>query len=430
VTGPVISFELPPITSYQRDAIFCPERFSIIEATTKAGKTVGCIYWHLYEAINTGAPGREFWWVAPVYPQAEIAYRRMKLSLKQADTEGSTWRANDSKLSITLAHGGVVRFKSGEKPDNLYGEDVYAVVIDESTRVREEAWHAVLTTLTATNGKCRIIGNVKGRNNWAYKLARRAESGRKDWHYAKITAADAVREGILDQDVIDEAEATLPEHVFRELFYGEPSDDGGNPFGLQHIGACVQPMSDKPAVAYGLDVAKKQDWFVLIGMDEDCNVCSFHRWQHVPYPQCATRVADIVGDKPVLVDSTGVGDAFLDLLVALGLMVEGYVFSSPSKQRLMEFLAVEIQGETIGFPDNEIRRELDTFEYELTRTNTKYSAPDGLHDDCVCSLALAAWHNKHMQPVSAVAIGDTEGDQGDDPRGFFQRARSDPDWGF
>jgi hypothetical protein len=32
-------------------------------------------------------------------------------------------------------------------------------------------------------------------------------------------------------------QATLPEHVFRELYLAEPSDDEGNPFGLEAIAA-------------------------------------------------------------------------------------------------------------------------------------------------------------------------------------------------
>ena len=34
---------------------------------------------------------------------------------------------------------------------------------------------------------------------------------------------------------------------------------------------------------------------------------------------------------------------------------------------------------------------MNNIEYEYTRTGVKYSAPPGLHDDCVCALALA-WH--------------------------------------
>ncbi|WP_177236910.1 hypothetical protein [Bradyrhizobium sp. Rc3b] len=73
-------------------------------------------------------------------------------------------------------HHRVLRFKSAEKPDNLYREDVWACVMDEASRMREEAFHAVRSTLTATRGPIHIIGNVKGRKNWFYIGCRKAEA--------------------------------------------------------------------------------------------------------------------------------------------------------------------------------------------------------------------------------------------------------------
>ena len=55
----------------------------------------------------------------------------------------------------------------------------------------------------------------------------------------------------------------------------------------------------------------------------------------------------------------------------------------------MEGLAVAIQKQEISFPEGVIANELESFEYEYTRTGVRYSAPSGMHDDCVCSLALA-----------------------------------------
>ena len=69
--------------------------------------------------------------------------------------------------------------------------------------------------------------------------------------------------------------------------------------------------------------------------------------------------------------------------------VELVQFTSRSKQQMMEGLAYAIQKREISFPDNEIKEELEEFEFEYTRNGVYYSAPDGLHDDCVCSLALA-----------------------------------------
>ena len=56
----------------------------------------------------------------------------------------------------------------------------------------------------------------------------------------------------------------------------------------------------------------------------------------------------------------------------------------------MEGLAVDIQAGEIYFPEGVIATELENFEYEHTKTGIIYSAPEGLHDDCVCSLAMAS----------------------------------------
>src|SRR5499427_9164046 len=249
-----INFVRPKLYARQFQAIYHPERYSVIEASTKSGKTVGCMVW-LAEQAWLGKPGYEFWWVAPIYEQSRIVFRRLSRGL----TRG-TFVANQAESSITLANGAVLRFKGADNPDSLYGEDVHAAVIDEATRVKEEAWHAVRTTLTATRGAVRIIGNVKGRRNWAYRLARRAESGEPDMHYARITAYDAIQAGVLQQSEIDDARAQLPATVFRELYEAEPSDDEGNPFGIAAIRACLEPLHDCEPAVWGWDLARANDW--------------------------------------------------------------------------------------------------------------------------------------------------------------------------
>ena len=41
----------------QYKAIFCDERFSIIEASTKSGKTVGCLAWLSNQSTKVGSFG-------------------------------------------------------------------------------------------------------------------------------------------------------------------------------------------------------------------------------------------------------------------------------------------------------------------------------------------------------------------------------------
>src|SRR5258708_36661028 len=111
------------------------------------------------------------------------------------------YKPNDTGCTLTLVNGAVLWFKGADPPDFLYGEDVYAAVIDEASRCKSEAWVAVRTTLTATQGPARIIGNVKGKHNWFYELARRAQA--QDLHdtaHSILTAADATRAALFPRE--------------------------------------------------------------------------------------------------------------------------------------------------------------------------------------------------------------------------------------
>jgi len=389
-----VTLTLPTLVDYQTKALFCKERFAVVEGSTKCGKTFPCIIWILHECCKTGQDGRNYWWVAPIFEQARIAYRRMKTMLNKADPLQTIWQQHEQEMAITIKGRGRIVFKSGDNPDSLYGEDVFAAVIDEASRCKEESWHAVRSTLTATGGPCRIIGNVRGRKNWAYAMARRAESGAQDMHYAKITCGDAVEAGLIPQEEIEQARRDLPDWVFRELYMSEPSEDGANPFGLQHIAACVGEMSTERPVVFGVDLAKSVDWTVVVGLDSRGRTCRFDRWQRVPWQETQARILDMIGETPTLVDSTGVGDAIVEDLTRANPMVSGLKFTASTKQQLMEGLAVAIQSRRIAFPDGVIRRELEEFEFVIAERTGRvsYSAPSGMHDDCVCAIALAYRH--------------------------------------
>ena len=396
-----IEFVRPQLYAKQLEAIYAPERYSLIEASTKSGKTVGCMVW-LTEQAWLGKTGHEFWWIAPILEQARIVFRRLKRGLS-----AGSFSTNESDPSITLVNGAVLRFKGADNPDSLYGEDVHAAVIDEATRVKEDAWFAVRSTLTATRGKVRIIGNVKGRRNWAYRLARRAESGEPDMHYARITAYDAIQAGVLAQQEIDDARAQLPAAVFRELYEAEPSDDEGNPFGIAAIRDCLEPLHTtcKPA-CWGWDLARAKDWTWGIALCDHGAVCRSERWNQSQYPNLDSskdetgshpeywevtlrRIRDLVGRTPAAVDSTGPGGPIDQALNGEHRTIEGFVFTAKTKQLLMEGLAVAIQQHQISFPEGPLQLELEAFEYQYTATGVRYGAPEGMHDDGVCALALA-----------------------------------------
>lgn len=393
----------------QEAAMFDEHRYSCIEATVKSGKTSGGIVW-IGEKALASRPGRNFWWVAPIFAQTKIAFDRSCDAMTR-----QIRRPNLNELRLDMINGCRIWFKSADNPDSLYGEDVDGAVVDEASRMKEESWHAVRSTLTATRGQARLFGNVRGRRNWFYRLCRRAESGDADMGYHKITWRDAVAAGILEEAEIDDARSQLPPMVFQELYEAEASDDQGNPFGIEAIRACIIPkFSAFPIAAWGWDLGKRMDWTVGTALDRAGDEVKRVRFQ-APWRETRSRIIEETQGRSALVDATGVGDPVVEDLQASGGNFEGYVFTSRTKQMLMDRLAIAIQQREIGLTPGVTVSELEAFEYVYTRTGVKYSAPEGMHDDCVCSLALAKWKlgNKGMPFVSSRvprsdALGDME----------------------
>jgi len=390
-----IIIERPKLVSYQKAILESKARYTVTTASTKIGKTFSHLWWLFEASCTPPKQGANYWWVAPVYSQAEIAFNRLRRFCKHPD-----FNINLSKLTIQTSEDSIIHFKSAQDPDSLYGEDVYAAVFDEFTRAKEQSWHALRSTLTATKGPCKFIGNAKGRKNWGYKLSLKARSGEPNYEYFKVTAYDAIREGILDAEEVEQAKRDLPKYAFDELYLAEELEDQANPFGISFIEKQVKPISKEQPVCFGVDLAKSVDWTVVTGLDRNGQVCIFERWQS-DWEQTKNRIRQIVGSKPCYIDSTGVGDPIVEDIQKHCYGVEKYVFTSQSKQKLMEGLASSIQQGKVSVLDGIMRDELESFEFIYGRTGVKYSAPDGLHDDCVCSLALASLKlgDKPSQPI-------------------------------
>ena len=404
-----ILIERPNLTDYQKAIIYSDARFTITEAATKCGKTFSHLWW-LFESANLETKrGANYWWVAPVYQQAEIAFNRLRRVISQFNV----YNINLSKLTVECPNGAIIHFKSAEKPDNLYGEDVYGCVFDEFTRAREDAWFALRSTLTKTQGKCKLIGNAKGKKNWGYILGAKARGGEPNYQYHRITAYDAIDAGILEREEVEQAKRDLPEVVFKELYLAEPQEDGSNPFGFTFIKQCVKTISLKPAKYFGFDLAKKQDWTVIIGLDADGNVAYFDRFQ-IDWQTTTNRIKTAIGYNRAYGDSTGVGDPIIETIQQSNPRVEGINYTSRSKQQLMEGLAMAIQSGKTSILYGIHQDEIESFEFEHTRTGIRYNAPIGMTDDCVNAHALA-WKcydenkveiTKFAKPSTAKAMFD------------------------
>ena len=361
----------------QRAVLDCPARFRVLMCGRRFGKSIIA----QIEALLVLGRGQRVAYITPTYLLAKSFFQELDKALPP------TVKRNASDLTIEM-NGGLMRFFTGERLDNLRGMKFHLVIVDEASYIPdlENGWiNSIRPTLTDYKGRGLFISTPRGKN-FFFSLYLRGQQGDPEWASYKHTTYDNPH---IDASEIDAARSLMPEAAFRQEYLADPQDNASNPFGSAHIRQCCFPISPDPPVCFGIDLAKSNDYTVVVGIDRNGGVCHLDRYQR---DWRATRTAILSLPKvPIAIDSTGVGDPIFEDIAAGGMDVEGYKFTSTSKQQLMEGLVAAIQQRKITFPEGVITQELEVFEYQFTANGVRYGAPSGFHDDAVMALGLA-WY--------------------------------------
>ena len=286
---------------------------------------------------------------------------------------------------IELITGGVIDFWSLDNPYAGRSRKYKRVIGDEIAFAKNfwEQWtESMRPTLTDLKGDAWFLSTPKGKNDF-YKLFMRGKSGEENWQSWQMST---YTNPYIDPLELDDAKRDLPEMAFNQEYLALFSDNIANPFGLDHISRCIYPLSSQPSVCFGIDLAKKNDWTVIVGLDKFGQISHFQRFQK-DWKQTMETIIELPPGL-LTIDSTGAGDPVVEEIQRIR-TTEAFWFTSRTKQQLMEGLAHAIQNRRVTVLDGVMKDELDSFEYEYSRTGVKYSAPSGMHDDCVCALALA-----------------------------------------
>ena len=382
-------------------------RFRVAVCGRRFGKTLG----GLNEVAKYSWEHTEYpsWWVAPTHAQTARVHR---LACRYFETAIASKRSSVGQMEIRWKSGGLTEFKSAERYDNLRGEGVGLVVLDEFAQMQREVWMNVLrATLSDTQGRALFIGTPRGKN-WAYALFRRGESDRPedaDWESFSFPTSGSPY--IADSE-IEDARAVLPVDVFNQEYLADFLDEAAGVF--HGVAGCVYgELSEVPdpsghRYVIGVDWAKHTDFTVITVLDTDAlrdrqvtpHLVYFERLNVLNYVVQMDRVEAVArkfGAVAILVDSTGIGEPLHDGLAMRGLPVYPYHLGGMRKTQLIQSLSVAIQSKAISFPDIPVLlSELGSYQYSMSPSGTiVYAAPQGDHDDCVISLALATWAAQH-----------------------------------
>ena len=371
---------IPELHDNQQAILDCAARFRVVMCGRRFGKSELAQLEIIFEAMKGNAVA----YITPTYQLAKTFFNKLIRTIP--------FENNKSDLIINFPNDGSVMFFTGERLDNLRGRKFNLVVIDEASFIPnlEQGWlNSIRPTLTDYKGRALFLSTPKGKN-YFYSLF--MKSGETDWQSFKFNTYD---NPYIDRAEVDDARIQLPHAVFEQEYMANPMENAANPFGSTHIIECIKPLSTQPAAFYGIDLAKSVDYTCIVGLDANGDVAHFDRFQK-DWKQTKEHILTIDKNKPIVIDSTGVGDAITEDLQKHFNSMHGFKYTSGSKQQLMELLASTIHKREVGFPDGHIRQELDIFEYQYTSTGVRYNAPDGFHDDCVNALALAVkCRNEH-----------------------------------
>ena len=370
-----MQIHLPELHENQQKIFDDPSRFRVVMCGRRFGKSELAQMEIIFEAIK----GHSVAYITPTYQLAKTFFKQLAKVLP--------FENNKSDLTITFPNEGSVMFFTGERLDALRGRKFNLVIIDEASFIPdlEDGWlNSIRPTLTDYKGRALFLSTPKGKN-YFFSLYQKGMHKEPDWQGYKFSTFD---NPYIDRDEILEAKRQLPEAVFQQEYMANAMENAANPFGSQHIDKCVKQLSRQPAMFYGIDLAKSVDWTVIIGLDQQGDVCIFDRFQK-DWKQTKEHILTLDRNRPIMIDSTGVGDAITEELQRDFQFMKGFKYTSTTKQQLMELLASTIHKGEVSYPEGAIKDELGVFEYQFTSTGVRYNAPAGFHDDCVNALALA-----------------------------------------
>jgi phage terminase large subunit len=188
-----------------------PQRWGVIVAHRRAGKTVACINELIKCALECAKENPRFAYVAPFYTQAkDVAWTYLR---KFTDVIPDA-RPHESELRVDLPNGGRVRLYGADNYDRLRGGYFDGIVLDEYADMDPRAYSEVIRpALSDRQGWAVFIGTPKGRNSF-WDIYDRATKD-SDWYTAMLKASIT---GILPQSELDDARKGMTEDQYAQEY--------------------------------------------------------------------------------------------------------------------------------------------------------------------------------------------------------------------
>jgi hypothetical protein len=356
-----------------------------------------------------------------------VIFRKEFVDLRDStliDFEHYTGKKVNSQRNVDLKNGSKIMFRHLEEMNNLQNLNLGWFFIEQAEELASDSeffllWGRLRRQLKPVQEFLDldlpvhtgfITANVKG-NNWIKTLWK--SDPKEDFELTEAITADNA--DVLPEDFIKNIQRLKelqPERYKRFVLNDWDIEAEGLAISADLIEVCIGGQLADPMVGeqyvLGVDLAKYHNFVVIIVANKRTGqVVYFDRFNKESWGLVRGKIWAIAkryNNAEVIPDSTGVGDPITEDLERAGCRVykederSGYVFTSKSKQQLIENLIVVMTNKSIHYPlIPELIKELKELEKtESKANNIQYSAPEGKFDDCVMALALCVWGIKRI----------------------------------
>jgi phage terminase large subunit len=210
-----VTVELP----YKPRAPFIPfhsrqERWAVLVAHRRAGKTVACVNDLVAKALKCKKPNGFFGYVGPFAGQVEqIAWSYLKQAV--AAIPGHKVVETKKLVQVPSQHGSLatVRLFGADNPDALRGLYFDGVILDEFADMKRAIWSEVIRpALADRKGWAVFIGTPKGKNAF-YDIYEKAKADPGRWFLRLLKASES---GLLPPAELEELRAELDEETYQQ----------------------------------------------------------------------------------------------------------------------------------------------------------------------------------------------------------------------
>lgn len=398
--------DLPQLYDKQREILDDPAPRKVVNAGRQVGKT----FFAARACLEEFFAGGRVLYCATTQEQSDAVWDYLYEWAIPVLRQYGVY-VNESKRIIDGRRRGMklgrIRVKTGSKPDVLRGEKANLLILDECAYLDAKAWQKVGAPMLATTKGRAIFISTPNRRNWFFGLYMRGvdplDPDWKMWEFPS-SANPFISEEAFAAMIADMSEEDIQQEVMAKFLENE-----GTVF--RNIQACVNDTEVKPYAsdfALGVDWGQQKDYTVISVIDlRTLVVVDTYRFNKLAWFDQRARIKHMYKKwnklgkvHTILVELNSIGSPNAEALLLEGLPIQGFMMTGKSKPPLIEALALAFERGEIRIPDNApMIAELMAYERKVSVSGRRrYSAPSGLHDDCVISLALV-WFAATQQPI-------------------------------